>query len=78
MTLKSQPASSWTESFTNSSHDPPSMIDVPVDHFDASDTRRFSTRYWTNDTFYEPGGPVFWFDAGEQKLNHWWHISWRK
>lgn len=44
---------------------PPSWITLPVDHFNASDTRTFQARYWYNSTFYEPGGPVFWFDVGE-------------
>lgn len=38
---------------------------LPVDHFNASDTRTFQVRYWYNATFYEPGGPVFWYDSGE-------------
>lgn len=44
---------------------PPSWITYPVDHFNESDTRTFQGRYWYNATFYEPGGPVFWWDAGE-------------
>ncbi|OBT81538.1 hypothetical protein VE02_09804 [Pseudogymnoascus sp. 03VT05] len=28
-------------------------------------TRTFLNRFWINDTFYEPGGPVFFFDQGE-------------
>lgn len=31
---------------------------MPIDHFsDSSDT--FPNRYWLNDTYYQPGGPVF-------------------
>lgn len=50
----------------NGSEYPPSWITLPVDHFNTSDTRTFQNRYWTNSTFYEAGGPVFWFDSGEQ------------
>ena len=44
-------------------------IDLPVDHFNASDTRTFKNRYWMNDTYYESGGPVFLFDGGEAGLS---------
>ncbi|KAI5117335.1 hypothetical protein M0805_001940 [Coniferiporia weirii] len=38
---------------------------MPLDHFsNSSDT--FKNRYWMNDTYYAPGGPVFIFDSGEQ------------
>ncbi|KFY72390.1 hypothetical protein V499_07477 [Pseudogymnoascus sp. VKM F-103] len=40
-------------------------IELPIDHFNTSDTRTFLNRFWINDTFYEPGGPVFFFDQGE-------------
>lgn len=50
----------------NGSDYPPSWITIPFDHFNASDSRTFQNRYWVNSTFYEPGGPVFWFDSGEQ------------
>ena len=38
---------------------------VPVDHFNSSDSRTFNNRYWVNDTFYKPGGPVIFYDFGE-------------
>ncbi|KAH8111742.1 peptidase S28 [Phellopilus nigrolimitatus] len=38
---------------------------MPLDHFGNS-TETFKNRYWINDTYYEPGGPVFIFDSGEQ------------
>ncbi|KAL5513466.1 hypothetical protein ACEPAH_3865 [Sanghuangporus vaninii] len=41
------------------------FIDMPVDHFGNS-TATFKNRYWINSTYYEPGGPVFIFDSGEQ------------
>jgi Serine carboxypeptidase S28 len=40
-------------------------VDLPIDHFNTQDTRTFQNRYWMNDTFYEKGGPVFLYDAGE-------------
>jgi hypothetical protein len=39
---------------------------TPTDHFNSSDTRTFQNRYWFNASFYQEGGPVFWFDSGEQ------------
>lgn len=33
------------------------------------DTRTFANRYWMNDIFYQPGGPVFLYDGGEAGLN---------
>lgn len=44
---------------------PEHTILIPVDHFNKSDTRTYSNRYWVNDTYYQPGGPVFFFDRGE-------------
>ncbi|KAN0108655.1 Serine carboxypeptidase S28 domain containing protein [Hyaloscypha variabilis] len=40
-------------------------VELPIDHFNPQDTRTFKNRYWLNDTFYEKGGPVFLYDAGE-------------
>lgn len=50
----------------NGSDYPPQWATLPVDHFNSSDTRTFQNRYWFNATFYQDGGPVFWFDSGEQ------------
>lgn len=50
----------------NGSDYPPSWMTIPADHFNDSDTRTFQNRYWFNATFYREGGPVFWFDSGEQ------------
>lgn len=50
----------------NGSDYPPSWATLPIDHFNSSDTRTFQNRYWFNATFYQDGGPVFWFDSGEQ------------
>ncbi|KAK2071267.1 hypothetical protein P8C59_005704 [Phyllachora maydis] len=39
---------------------------LPVDHFDPADTRTYDNRFFVNDTYYEPGGPVVFCDFGEQ------------
>ncbi|KAJ3881470.1 peptidase S28 [Lentinula edodes] len=47
----------------------PLFIDLPLDHFANSTVdgvTTFENRYWINATYYEPGGPVFIFDSGEQ------------
>lgn len=44
-------------------------IEIPVDHFNAEDNRTYLNRFWTNDTFYRPGGPVFFYDAGERGVS---------
>lgn len=54
-----------TTGTTNGTQFPASWMTLPVDHFNESDTRTFQNRYWYNATFYKPGGPVFWYDAGE-------------
>ncbi|KAK9693699.1 Serine carboxypeptidase S28 [Popillia japonica] len=36
-----------------------------VDHFNPRDTRTFSMRYYSNDQFYLPGGPIFIMIGGE-------------
>ncbi|MCJ1420932.1 hypothetical protein MMC32_007292 [Xylographa parallela] len=41
------------------------IINIPIDHFDPSDTRTYGNRYWMNDTYYQKGGPVFLYDNGE-------------
>ena len=38
---------------------------MPVDHFNASVTGTYDNRYWVNETFYKPGGPVIFCDGGE-------------
>ena len=40
-------------------------ISMPIDHFNDSDTRMFNNRYFVNDTYYKPGGPVIFYDFGE-------------
>lgn len=53
----------------NTSGYPALTVSLPLDHFNATDTRQFSNRYWINSTFYSPGGPVFYFDSGEQNAH---------
>ncbi len=43
-------------------------VNLPIDHFNPQDTRTFKNRYWMNDSFYEKGGPIFLYDAGEAKV----------
>ncbi|EPQ56217.1 peptidase S28 [Gloeophyllum trabeum ATCC 11539] len=38
---------------------------MPIDHF-GNTSGTYPNRYWVNATYYEPGGPVFLFDSGEQ------------
>ncbi|KAJ5109689.1 hypothetical protein N7532_002334 [Penicillium argentinense] len=47
----------------------PRYIRMPIDHFNKSDHRTFPNRYYVNDTYYEHGGPVFLYDAGESGLD---------
>ncbi|KAF8959584.1 peptidase S28 [Flammula alnicola] len=44
----------------------PKFIQIPIDHFTQKASARFDNRYWINATYWEPGGPVFLFDSGEQ------------
>ena len=51
-------------------HDYPAIhIDIPIDHYNASDTRTYKNRYWVNLKYYKAGGPVFYFDGGEQNAH---------
>lgn len=45
---------------------PALRIDIPIDHYNASDSRTYKNRYWVNSKYYKAGGPVFYFDSGEQ------------
>jgi hypothetical protein len=45
---------------------PTQYITIPIDHFNASDTQTFQNRFWVNSTWYQSGGPVIFYDAGEQ------------
>ncbi|KAF2222372.1 peptidase S28 [Elsinoe ampelina] len=50
----------------NGSDYPAEIIQIPIDHFNATDDRTYSNRFWVNSQYYKPGGPVFLYDAGEQ------------
>ncbi|KAG8954371.1 hypothetical protein FRC04_011697 [Tulasnella sp. 424] len=43
---------------------PASYFEQPIDHNDTA-IGTFKQRYWVDDRFYEPGGPVFVVDGGE-------------
>ncbi|KAB5583409.1 serine carboxypeptidase S28-domain-containing protein [Coniochaeta sp. 2T2.1] len=47
-------------------------ITMPVDHFNPSDTRTFNNRFFVNDTYYKPGGPVIFYDFGEAGVDEWY------
>jgi Serine carboxypeptidase S28 len=53
----------------NGSLPPTLTIDIPIDHFNDSDTRTYKNRYWINDRYYQEGGPVIFFDVGESGAN---------
>jgi hypothetical protein len=38
---------------------------MPIDHFSFADTRTFALRYLVNDTYWRPGGPVFFYCGNE-------------
>lgn len=57
------------EASTNASDYKALTIDIPIDHYNASDHRTYSNRYWMNSTYYKKGGPVFYFDTGEQNAH---------
>lgn len=42
---------------------------MPVDHFDSSNKHTFANRYFVNDTYYQPGGPVILYDIGESGVS---------
>lgn len=42
---------------------------LPIDHFNAADTRTFNNRFFVNDTFYKQGGPVIIYDFGSTTIS---------
>ena len=40
-------------------------IQIPVDHYNTSDHRTYSNKYWMNSEHYQQRGPIFYFDGGE-------------
>ncbi|XP_015259108.1 PREDICTED: putative serine protease K12H4.7 [Cyprinodon variegatus] len=60
-------------------HDPPQGAESEelwftqrLDHFNGADSRVWKQRYFTNDAFYQPGGPVFLMIGGEGPANPAW------
>jgi hypothetical protein len=43
-----------------------------LDHFNLLDFRTFQMRYFANDDYYRPGGPLFIFVGGEWNVNSGW------
>ncbi|XP_068601635.1 thymus-specific serine protease [Brachionichthys hirsutus] len=43
-----------------------------LDHFDGADDREWKQRYFVNDAFHKPGGPVFLMIGGEGSANPAW------
>ncbi|XP_076000535.1 thymus-specific serine protease [Genypterus blacodes] len=43
-----------------------------LDHFNGADSREWKQRYYVNEAFYKPGGPVFLMIGGEGKANKAW------
>lgn len=53
----------------NASDYPAQTLQIPINHYNSCDTRTYSNRFWVNATYYRPGGPVFYFDSGEQNAH---------
>jgi hypothetical protein len=50
-------------------------VELPIDHFsDCSDT--YQNRYWVQEQYYKPGGPVFIYDGGESNAAP--SVSWMR
>lgn len=51
-------------------------FDQKLDHFNQNDIRTWKQKYWMNDMFYKPGGPVFIMIGGEGPISrHWIDIN---
>lgn len=50
-------------------------ITQKLDHFNDADLRMWEQRYFVNDTFYKPGGPVFLMIGGEGPANPIWMVT---
>eukprot|EP00095_Tigriopus_kingsejongensis_P004313 maker-scaffold562_size136394-snap-gene-0.8 protein:Tk04313 transcript:maker-scaffold562_size136394-snap-gene-0.8-mRNA-1 annotation:"hypothetical protein BRAFLDRAFT_284130" len=46
-----------------------------LDHFHPTDDRVWQQRYFVNDTFYRPGGPIFLMIGGEGEANSIWMVE---
>ncbi|XP_022286435.2 putative serine protease K12H4.7 [Crassostrea virginica] len=55
---------------------PPDMwIKQKLTHFNDADTRTWQQRYFVNDTFYKPNGPIFVMIGGEGTANPAWMLQ---
>ncbi|KAK4970443.1 hypothetical protein LTR66_011589 [Elasticomyces elasticus] len=53
----------------NTTDYPALTIDIPIDHYNSSETRTYKNQYWVNARYYRRGGPVFFFNSGEQNAH---------
>ena len=55
---------------------PPALwFEQTLDHFHPTDSRVWQQRYFVNDSFYEPGGPIFLMIGGEGPANPIWMVE---
>jgi len=60
-----------TQSYNYTGYLVPSYnISIPIDHFTDAGPGMYKNRYFINDTYYQPGGPVFFYDQGEQGISN--------
>jgi len=45
------------------------FFDQKLDHFDHQDMRTWKQRYFVNDTYWQPGGPIFLQIGGEGAIS---------
>ncbi|TKR75771.1 hypothetical protein L596_017014 [Steinernema carpocapsae] len=51
---------------------PDQWFTQPLDNFNASIKQTYQQRYWSNDQFYKPGGPIFIMLGGEGPESNGW------
>ncbi|XP_038049891.1 thymus-specific serine protease-like [Patiria miniata] len=54
---------------------PDQWLEQKLDHFNDADLRTWQQRYFVNDTFFKPGGPVFLMIGGEGTANPIWMVE---
>ncbi|XP_052816348.1 putative serine protease K12H4.7 [Mya arenaria] len=55
---------------------PPQWFEMQrLDHFDGTNNKHWRQRYFVNDTFYQPGGPIFLMIGGEGPANPIWMVE---